>query len=301
MSREPVWDGYFADPFLLDTGDGYVAYGSSEPFTDSGSRVTALVSADLVTWHSAGTVLQVDAALGTDVWAPEVVHTDGRYWMYYSVGTGIHGHHLRVATSDGPLGPFVDAGVDLTPHETFAIDPHPFRDVDGTWYLFFARDVLDADRPGTHLAVARMRSMTELEPEVWPVLEPDADWQLYERDRSMYGRRLDWHTLEGPSVTRRGGRYWLFYSGGSWEGPGYGVSYATADQPFGPWRHAPTQGPAVLSSASTGLRGPGHSSLLPLPDGSTRISFHAWDSVGTRRQMYIEPLVWGPDGPSVSP
>ena len=83
------------------------------------------------------------AELGTDYWAPEVVEADGRFWLYYSVGHGDAGHHLRVAVADHPFGPFRDTGVNLTPHEQFAIDPHPFRDDDGTWYLFYARDVLD--------------------------------------------------------------------------------------------------------------------------------------------------------------
>ena len=45
--------------------------------------------------------------------------------------------------------------------ELFAIDPHPFHD-DGRWYLYYARDVLDADRVGTHLAVAELSDMTAL-------------------------------------------------------------------------------------------------------------------------------------------
>ena len=58
-----------------------------------------------------------------------------------------------MAVADSPLGPFRDLGLDLTPDESFAIDAHPFLDDDGRRYLFFARDVLDAERPGTQLAV----------------------------------------------------------------------------------------------------------------------------------------------------
>src|SRR5215212_7247438 len=114
--RNPVHDAYFADPFVLATEDGYVA-------------------------------------IGTGFWAPEVAHAEGRWWMYYSVGDGDVGHHLRVAVADDPTGPYVDQGVDLTPDERFAIDPSPFRADDGSWWLFFARDVLDDERVGTMLAV----------------------------------------------------------------------------------------------------------------------------------------------------
>ena len=49
---------------------------------------------------------------------------------------------LRVATSDRPEGPYTDTGTPLTDctGNRFTIDPHPFRDTDGTWYLFYARN-----------------------------------------------------------------------------------------------------------------------------------------------------------------
>lgn len=300
MSAEPAYDGYFADPFLLATEGGYVAYGSSEPFTGSGGAFQALTSPDLRTWRSAGTVLTVDATIGTDVWAPEVLHAENAWWMYYSAGFGIADHHLRVATASSPLGPFVDCGVDLTPDESFAIDPHPFVDADGSRFLFYARDVLDADRPGTHLAMRRMRSFTELDADAVAVLAPNADWQRYERNRSMYGRTLDWYTLEGPTVVRRNGRYALLYSGGSWEGPDYGVSYAVADSLSGPWSHASEDVPLVLSTALTGQAGPGHNSVLRLQDDSFVTAYHSWDAERTRRRMHISTLTWDGTRPLVA-
>ena len=123
----PVWDGYFADPFVLRLADGgYVAYGT-HPGSDGDRVFEALVSTDLEGWESAGAVLErLPAAFGEDYWAPEVAEAGGAYWMYYSVGRGIEGHHIRVARADAPTGPFEDLGVDLTPDEVFAIDAHPF-------------------------------------------------------------------------------------------------------------------------------------------------------------------------------
>jgi arabinan endo-1,5-alpha-L-arabinosidase len=299
VTGTPAHLGYFADPYLLRTTDGFVAYGSPEPFGQHGASIEALVSdGDLHAWRSAGVVLQADERIGTDYWAPEVALMDGAYWMVYSAGRGIEGHHLRVARADAPDAPFADQGVDLTPDELFAIDANQFRDADGQWYLFFAHDVLDAERPGTHLAVAPMTGPTSIGP-VTPILEPNADWQMYQAGRQMYGRTLDWYTLEGPSVTMRDGRYYCFFSGGSWEGSGYGVSYAVADHPLGPWTHA-AERPVVLNGPATGLVGPGHCSVLDLPDGRTLISYHAWDVAMTKRQMYIDQLAWTPDGPVVT-
>ncbi|MEJ1231159.1 MAG: glycoside hydrolase family 43 protein [Galbitalea sp.] len=279
--RKPVFAGYLADPFLARFDGEYVAYGSGDPKI-APRGFEALRSRDLRSWTSVGTVFAgTDPDLGDAYWAPEVAFWGGRYWMYYSLGHGIVGHHIRVAVADSPFGPFEDTGVNLTPEEDFAIDAHPFRDTDGSRYLFFARDVLDAQRPGTHLAVKRMTSMTGVTAASTTVLAPDSDWQIYERSRLMYGRVLDWYTLEGPTVVYRGGRYHLFFSGGSWEGSGYGVSVATATNPLGPWLHTPARVPDVLSTAITGLSGPGHNSVLLRGDeASDLIAYHAWNREG---------------------
>jgi beta-xylosidase len=291
--------GYVADPFVLDTGEGYVAYGTCpEPSDDDGREFVVLTSDDLLTWRShGGALVRADPALGSDYWAPEVARADGRWWMYYSVGHDIIGHHIRVAVSDDPLGPFNDVELNLTPDERFAIDPHPFHDADGRRYLFFARDVLEADRPGTHLAVAPLEGMTQLGP-ITEALKPYADWQIYERNRVMYDGTFDWHTLEGPSVVRRRGRYWMTYSGGAWTGEGYAVSWAVAESPLGPWGPAPASAPPLLRT-SRDLVGPGHNSLTVDPDGNDVIVFHSWNAARTRREMHAARIVFGEDGPRV--
>ena len=296
-----LYTGYFADPFVLKTGEGYVAYGTcpERSAEDDGCEFIVLTSGDLLTWRSHGGALKrVDPALGTDYWAPEVAHADGRWWMFYSVGHDIAGHHIRVAVADSPLGPFSDLGANLTPDELFAIDPHPFQDADGGWYLFFARDVVDADRPGTHLAVAPIEGMSRLGPIV-EVLKPYADWQMYERSREIHGAIYDWHTLEGPSVVRRRGRYWMTYSGGAWTGEGYAVAWAVAESPLGPWRPAPESAPALLQTSGD-LLGPGHNSLTVDPYGEDVIIFHSWDAARTRREMYGRRIVFEDDGPRVA-
>ncbi|MFM9920858.1 glycoside hydrolase family 43 protein [Lacisediminihabitans sp. H27-G8] len=299
--RKPVFSGYFADPFLTRFEGKYFAYGTGDPALST-RGFEALCSPDLKIWTPIGTVFAgTDPALGDSYWAPEVAFADGQYWMYYSVGHGIAGHHLRVAVADSPFGPFDDTGVNLTPDETFAIDAHPFRDHNGDRYLFFARDVLDAPRPGTHLAVKRMITMTDVETATTAVRAPDSDWQIYERSRHMYGRVLNWHTLEGPTVVQQHGRYHLFFSGGSWEGAGYGVSVATASSALGPWTHTPSAQADILSTAITGLIGPGHNSVTHDPDGAALIAYHAWNPARTRRQMYIDRLIWANGAPVAQP
>lgn len=296
----PVYPEYFADPFVLkSTASGkvtYIAYGTGRVV--DGRVFEVLESDDLVTWRHVGGALEPLAAeAGSDYWAPEVVENAGQWWMYYSVGHGDVGHTLRAAVADSPRGPFRDAGVDLTPAERFAIDPSPFRDVDGTWYLFYARDDLEGARVGTSLAVDVLDSMTQLRGRAQSILKPSSDWQLFSRGRCIYGGTYDWHTLEGPCVIRRNGRYWCIYSGGSWEDESYAVGYAVADSPLGPWSEPPDAG-RLLKTVPGEVLGPGHNSVVAALEGDVTV-YHAWDPRKTARRMCIDPLVWTPNGPRV--
>jgi beta-xylosidase len=293
----PVYEGYFADPFVMSTSDGYVAIGTGRVV--DGRNFEVLRSPDLVHWASVGGALEpVDASLGSDYWAPEVAERDGQWFLYYSLGHGDKGHHIRVAVAETPTGPYRDQGVNMSAHERFAIDPHPFRDVDGTWYLFYAHDVLEGERVGTMLAVDVLDGMTALRREGRTILPPSDDWQLFLRDREMYGQVYDWHTLEGPFVCRRGDRYYCFYSGGSWLEPTYGVAYAVADHPLGPWVE-PTDRPPLLRTVPDHVIGPGHNSVVTGPDGGDVMVYHAWDPEQTKRRLCIDPITWTDDGPIV--
>jgi beta-xylosidase len=283
---------------VLRVGDHYIAYGTGAVV--SGRPFEVLRSDDLVHWRTVGGALEpLREEWATDYWAPEVAAAEGRYFMYYSAGTGDKRHLLRVATAGAPEGPFADEGIVLTPDELFAIDAHPFRDDDGQWYLYYARDVLEGERVGTTVAVDRMLDMTRLEGRPRTLLTPSDDWQLNRRAREIYDRVVDWHTIEGPFVVKRDGRYHLLYSAGAWQEPGYGVSYAVADHPLGPFTE-PATGPVVLQTVPGRVLGPGHNSLVEGPDGADWIVYHAWDARQTARRMCIDRLVWGPDGPERS-
>ena len=310
-TARPVRAEYFADPFVWQHGGEYFAVGTGEREANGDPSETVfplLRSKDFVKWDRAGrALLRPDHSLGTNFWAPEVAFAEGRFWLYYSVGFNDKNHQLRVATSDTPLGPYqdVDRPLLLDPAECpFAIDAHPFRDEDGRWYLFYARDFLDTAsgaRPGTALAMAPMKSMAELAEERYTVLRARHDWQRFERHREMDGARYDWHTLEGPFVRKRAGRYYCFYSAGRWENETYGVDYAVADHVLGPWSDEGNEkGPRVLRTVPGELLGPGHNSIVRGPDGADAIVYHAWDPGMTARRMFIDKLVWTPDGPRCS-
>lgn len=294
----PVYDGYFADPFVLKVGGEWWAYGTG-PRAADGRRFPVLHSTDFVTWKPMGGALNPLPDM-TAYWAPEVAARDGKFYLYYSAsgGTGDEAHRLRVAVADNPAGPFVDSGNLLLPDEGFTIDAHPFCDpADGRWHLFFAKDFFD-ERVGTAVAAVPLADdMTTIAGEPVTILRASHDWQIHARDRTIYGKSWDaWHTVEGPFVLFHDRRYWLLYSGGAWTGPDYGVGVAVSDHVLGPYVE-PEHGPVVLRGIEGYVPGPGHNSVAPGPDGRPFVVYHAWDLAHTKRRLCLDPLLWTPDGP----
>jgi GH43 family beta-xylosidase len=304
----PVYAENFPDPFVLRYHGRYYAFGTG-PAGD-GRLFPMLSSLDLVEWREhVGALEPLDLEGAEEYWAPEVAYAEGTFYMYYATGrTADPDHHLRLATAPHPLGPWRDAGLNLSPHEIFAIDAHPFRDPrDGQWYLFYARDVLEGPFAGTGVAVDRLLAMDRLEGKPRDVLRPHSEWQVFELQRAVKGG-LDWYTVEGPFVLLHGHRYICLYSGGRWERPEYGVGYGTAEHPLGPWTDdANREGPVVLRTVPERVLGPGHNSVITGPDLVTPyVVYHAWDPEFRARSLRIDPLTWENgrprcEGPSLEP
>lgn len=321
--HQPVYGNYFADPFVWKHNREYYAVGtgpvvpsdhaSAEDMTSTkiGGQEFAfpiLHSKDFWNWKSIGGALRVPSPLkGGEFWAPETAYDGKFFYLYYSVN--MHGaelkHRLRVARSKNPGGPYDDVGYLMENPEDcyFAIDSHAFRDDDGQWYLFYARDFLDTNdgyRAGTGLVVDRLIDMTRLAGAERVVMRSRCDWQLFKADRymPMYNGKFDWHTLEGPCVVKHDGRYYCFYSGGCYENNTYGVDYVVADNVLGPYESCDCDLGARVMKTNPELIGPGHISIVVGPDDRTEyVAFHAWDCDMKARQFHLGKLLWTPEGP----
>ncbi|UOQ82084.1 glycoside hydrolase family 43 protein [Hymenobacter sp. 5414T-23] len=266
----PVYAGQFPDPFVLRHQGRYYAFGTTgQGRTPDGRIFTLLTSTNLVDWKNAGGALTPPAgAAGADFWAPEVIYHNGTFYMYYSMGGGAIGasvgHRLHVATSKTPEGPYQQVALLDVPDSKFTIDAHPYRDSDGQWYLFYARDFIDTNngyRPGTGLVVDRLVNMTSLAGESKTVMRARHDWTVFEKNRTMplYDNQTfkEWHTLEGPFMRKHNGKYYCFYSGANFLTPRYGVDYCVAETIMGPYSDAGAEkGPRVLHAVEGHVRGP---------------------------------------------
>jgi beta-xylosidase len=311
----PVYPEYFADPFVWMHDGIYYAVGTGviEAHSDVSHGVSALTrdgdsgvflilrSENLAIWSPVCSALKtLHPDYGDAYWAPEIAFNDGKFYLYYSVGRGDKGHHIRVALSENPDGPYHDMGVRMTHpfYCPFAIDASPFQDEDGQWYLFYARDALDGDRVGTVIVVDRMRNMTELAGQERIVVRAKHDWQRFMSNRVMYGGTYDWHTIEGPCVRKRNGRYYCLFSAGRWENETYGVDFAVADSVIGPYScESKESGARLLRTLPGKVLGPGHNSMIEGPDGFDYIVYHAWDPKMIARRMCLDRIDWTAEGP----
>jgi len=299
------------DPSVIRYKGTYYAFGTTgaERLRD-GRIFTVIKSRDLAHWQEVGgAVMEPSNDRRFQYWAPEVTEAGGLFYLYYAMG-GVEPEkfELRVATSPRPEGPYVDNDQPLIDCHSnrFTIDPFPFRDSDGQWYMFYACNFTNTTGgvfPGTALMVDRLVDMAKLAGDCQVVVRAKYPWTLYEANRRMdvYNDTFQWHTIEGPCVLKHDGKYYCFYSGANYQTRRYGVDYVVADKPMGPYTgqgdHA-----RVLASIGNNVRGPGHHSIVTGPDGRTQyMVYHAWDPGMKRRWMCVDKLVWTKDGPHCEP
>jgi GH43 family beta-xylosidase len=260
-----------ADPFVLKYRGEYYLYR-----TEVHRALDVLTSRDLVHWRQGPVIwkpLSPTAENASTLWAPEVYHENGKFYLYFSAGSGGR-QQLWLAVADSPLGPFrTDPGGPLT--APWRIDGSMFRDEDGTRYLYCChRWPGDSARvEGRRLAAPTDRSDAGWQPMVSPVAPWEGIW------------------VEGPTLLRDASGYYLLYSGPGAMLPTYQVGYATAPTPLGPWKK---QG--LLIPTVTGVPGPGHQSVVLAPDNLTpylvyhrkRLAEPGWD-----RDLMLDRLAMG--------
>ncbi len=282
--------GDLADPFVFEENGIYYAYGTDYPW----AGFWVYTSKDLVNWsigHECLAENKNGIVAGDAFWAPEVFRKENYYYMIYSRDYG-----LRIARSTSPEGPFeIYASGTLRTNEQnsgqWCIDGTYFKDDDGKEYIYYAR----IGRYGVWVANLSTDLLTMSNDTVcFNDVTQDEAWVLNSGSR----------TNEGPQMIKYNGKYYLFYSGNGWQ-DNYGVGYAVADKPRGPWKKY--SGNPILYGTSQ-VKSPGHNSFAWSPDYTERfIVYHQIYTQGTtvKRGMCIDRIkfaygVWSITGPTMT-
>lgn len=279
--ENPVHASDFPDPFVLEVGETYYAYGTN----GDGKEVPTLTSTDLVRWEPGPDALpQVGTwAYPGKTWAPEVLAVEGRYVLYYTANGG--GQCIGRAVASDPDGPFVDRWDEplvCQRSEGGSIDASPFRDEDGSLYLYWKNDGNSIGHT-THLWAQRLSADgTELVGTPARIASNDAGWEG--------------GVVEAPTMWREDGSYYLFYSGSAFDSETYAVGYATCAGPLGPCADAP-ENPILKSGCAA--RGPGHQALVRDGAGDTWLLYHAWDAGFEEREVWLDEVRWEDGSPVV--
>jgi len=246
-----VLDGV-ADPFVLFHKGTYYLYGTNTvDYPNMPNGIKVYTSKDLVHWtaHEGWALDNKDSWGENRFWAPEVVEKNGTFYMYYAVE-----EHLAVATSDSPLGPFIQEVQQPLHADIKEIDAHIFTDDDGKQYMYFVRF-----NNNNEMWVAELNDdmMGIKEDTLQFVFRATQDW---EKSQKAPVASIN----EGPFVIKHKGLYYLTYSGNHFQSPDYGVGYAVSESPTGPWTKYEYN---PIMKSNTVVPGAGHHSLIASPDG----------------------------------
>lgn len=311
----PVFNGDFADPFVLRTPNVLYVYSSNTVTTrvSPGAHipVIAMVRDTGFEGHYLGDALPTLPrwTVSGFQWAPSVwARPDGSYVMYYSTPATIplgclagpgpfcvtttNGRRTSAmcisrAVSSSPAGPFVDdsSSAFVCPvSRGGAIDPSVYVARDGTPWLLWKSDGDCCNLPTTIYS-------QQLSPDGLSVVGPA---------HPLIGATQSWegHLVEGPSMVKNGNTYWLFYSANQWGTDKYGIGVARCASVIGPCVKPLDH--AWLSSAGKGLQsdpGPGgqefyqtggliwmvHHGLAPGQSGD-----------GAQRRLYVDLIAFPP-------
>lgn len=268
---------FLADPTIFHKDGKYYLTGTGTGYTKA-SGFMLMESENLADWNIVlpdSMILRQGLSTYGDkgFWAPQILEVDQRYWLTYTAN-----EQTAIAYSDKITGPFTQDSIRPIDDSEKNIDSFLFKDDDGKWYLYHVR----FDN-GNFLWVAEFNPATgEIVKETLTrCFRNDQPWEATPAYECV-------PIMEGPTVIKLDGVYYLFYSANHFESIDYAVGYAVARSPLGPWQKNPNN--PIIHRDIVGENGSGHGDIFKDAEGNYRYVFHVHHSdkeVSPRRTRII--------------
>ncbi len=197
-----------------------------------------------------------------DIWAPEIHHIDGKWYIYYtantSCGDDCRGVYVLENSASDPLeGEWVEKGKVNTQYA--GLDGSVFEH-NGELYFMYAAYGDWSGEHGSAVAIAPMSNPWTLSGENVILTYPEYDWE-----------KQGMHVNEGAVILKRNGKIFLVYSGSAcWEDD-YAIGMLTASENsnlLDPNSWSKSTEPLFSKSVENGVYGPGHNSFVKSKDGT---------------------------------
>ncbi len=290
--QNPVYNKNFPDPFIVRQGDMFYAYATQDRISNGGFQIMS--SPDLVNWTHLGGVGHLDWSKD-QLWAPEIYEWKGKWYFFYSAKDPKSGKRdLAVSVGDKPTGPFkfisklvLGTSENQGPDDNGAIDPNIYVE-NGKPYLLYIREA-----PPRQVKMVR--------------LSDDMSKTVGEAKRLIgIDREIEQGILDAPTLIKKDGTYWLFYSTGWFQSnrddAAYRVWAASSKELWG--NYTKPNEPVIKGKAGETLS-PGHQCLIELKSGEWWMAYHGWSAEGeprygkhpVGRSLRIDKLEWTKEGP----
>jgi beta-xylosidase len=257
---------HLQDPFILVYAKKYFLFGTPSP----SEGFQCFESPDLAHWKFDGWAWRksgLHVARG-DLHAPQVFPYQGMFCMVYSARMPT-GTQLALAASVKPEGPYHDLHVPWLGLGDGCSGGDVFLDNNGKPYLLFSQRTMgNSCRYSVIYGVALNKDLSKMIEQPTKLLEANQRWELVHGDLIQCN--------ESARMLRIGPKYYLTYSANDHLTSDYGIGYALADKPLGPWTKSP-ENPLLSSHSEIGVFGPGHGSVFRSVDRGEW--FIAYDSL----------------------
>jgi len=284
-----------SDPWVIKK-DGFFYYTHT-----LGNRVAMWKTNAMSKLNSAPITTIFSAAPATpnssNVWAPELHFLDGKWYVYYTAGSGPDDTQrtwvLENSSADPLAGTWVDKGrIFTTDADFWAIDGTVLEYNGNKYFIWSGRPNMAVQNQNIY--IAKMTNAWTIEAPAVKLTQPELSWEIN-------GGPVN----EGPQVLKNNsGKTFLIYSASGCWTDDYALGMLTLKDGGDPLLIADwikNAQPIFTKQPANNVYGPGHNAFFKSPNGTEDwIIYHAntntGEGCGVARNIRMQKFSWNTDG-----